>query len=363
MFPPLFLPLPTTIDRSYSIYFQHLTDLPHLMQVHGLKNPQLGIITDEHVEKIYRPKVQAALVANGYQPKWIVFPAGETTKSLTYLSAIYDHFLGYADRKTPLVALGGGVIGDLTGFAAASILRGVPFIQVPTTLMAQVDSSIGGKTGINHLVGKNLIGAFHQPRFVLCDVDTVQSLPIREWHSGLAEVVKHALITDEALFDNLVLEWEAVLNRTPEVIAPLIRRSVEIKAKIVSKDETEQGIRAHLNFGHTFAHALEQVTAYKTFLHGEAVTIGMAAALHVSKYQNPEFPFEKALSLVKALPISAAIKDLEIAALIEAMKADKKAQSGNIRFVLLSKIGAAYVTQDVEQQAIQAAWKFALSSF
>ena len=363
MLPPLFLPLPTAVDRSYSIYFQQLTDLPNLMQAHGLKNPQLGIVTDKHVEKIYRRKVEAALIAKGYQPRWIVFPAGETTKSLNHLSAIYDHFLGYADRRTPLIALGGGVIGDLTGFAAASILRGVPFIQVPTTLMAQVDSSIGGKTGINHTVGKNLIGAFHQPSFVLCDVDTVQSLPVREWHSGLAEVVKHALITDETLFDTLVLEWDAVLNRTPEVIAPLIRRSVEIKAEIVSKDETEQGIRAYLNFGHTFAHALEQVTAYKTFLHGEAVTIGMIAALYVSKYQNPEFPFEKALDLVKALPISAAIKDLDLQSLTEAMKVEKKAQAGNIRLVLLSNIGTAYITQDIDPKAIQAAWMFALSSF
>ncbi|MBN8587228.1 MAG: 3-dehydroquinate synthase [Rhodothermia bacterium] len=363
MLDPISLPLPNAIDRSYRIFFQSMTDLPLLLKEHHLVGPKVGIVTDANVEKLYRQSLEATLQFHGFVPHWLTLPAGETTKSLQHLSTIFDHFLGYLDRQTPLIALGGGVIGDLTGFAAASILRGVPFVQVPTTLMAQVDSSVGGKTGINHSVGKNLIGAFHQPTFVLCDSVTVQSLPIREWHAGLAEVVKHALITDHALFNDLVSNWSVVLDRVPETIAPIIRRSVAIKAAVVAQDETEQGIRAHLNFGHTFAHAIEQVTGYNVFLHGEAVTIGMVAALHVSKYKTSDFPFEKALGLVKQLPVPVSAKGIDVLRLTEAMKADKKAQSGQIRLVLLSKIGEAYVTDQVPPEAVQEAWRFALSMF
>jgi len=363
MLDPIQLPLTSAKDRSYRIFFQGITDLPLLLKEHHLVGPKVGIVTDLNVEKLYRQNLEDALRLQGFEPHWLALPAGETTKSIKHLSAIYDHFLGYLDRKTPLIALGGGVIGDLTGFAAASILRGVPFVQIPTTLMAQVDSSVGGKTGINHSVGKNLIGAFHQPNFVLCDFTTVQSLPIREWHAGLAEVVKHALITDQVLFNDLLSNWSEVLDRAPEKIAPIIRRSVAIKAEVVAQDETEQGIRAHLNFGHTFAHAIEQVTGYQVFLHGEAVTIGMVAALHVSKYKTPDFPLEKALELVKQLPVPVSAKGLDVQRLTEAMKADKKAQAGEIRLVLLSKIGEAYVTDQTPPEAIKEAWAFALSLF
>jgi 3-dehydroquinate synthase len=358
---PVSVQLNKVTDRSYRIFFQGLSTLPALMQAHGLTGKRCFVVSDENVAALYRSTIHEALTQSGYEALWIVLPAGEPTKSLAHLGTIYDVALeAKVDRKTPIIALGGGVMGDLAGFAAASLLRGLPFIQIPTTLMSQVDSSVGGKTGINHPAGKNLIGAFHQPKFVLCDFDSLRSLPEREWHSGLAEVVKHALIEDAALFEELSANWDAILQRDFSVIAPIIRRSVEIKADVVSEDETEQGKRAHLNFGHTFAHAIEQVTGYKRFLHGEAVSLGMIAALHLSAAHTPNFPLEKALSLVNRLPVAASATDLSLSELMDAMKGDKKASGGNLRFVLLDKIGSAFVSSEPSESQIEAAWHFIL---
>lgn len=358
---PVSVKLDQANDRSYRIEFKALSEIGVFMREIGLNSTRCLVVSDENVAALYRSVVQESLESVGILPLWCVLPFGETTKSLAHLSTIYDVALhAKVDRTTPVLALGGGVIGDLTGFAAASLLRGVPFVQIPTTLMAQVDSSVGGKTGINHAAGKNLIGAFYQPRLVLCDFATLRSLPEREWHSGLAEVVKYAFIEDATLFDTLSTHWEAVLQRDFDTIAPIIRRSIEIKANVVSEDETEQGKRAHLNFGHTFGHAIEQVTQYKRLLHGEAVSLGMIAALHLSKALTPDFPLEMALNLAMRLPVSQSIHDLDVDTLIEAMQGDKKASGGKVRFVLLDKIGSAYVTNTPSEAQIREAWSAVL---
>lgn len=357
---PIPIKLAESADRSYQIFYQSIETLPSLLAVHGLTASKVVVVTDVQVAAIYRSRLEQALAEAGKTVRWVELPAGEQTKSLAHLSMVYDALLGFVDRQTPIIALGGGVIGDLTGFAAASLLRGLPFIQLPTTLMAQVDSSIGGKTGINHATGKNLIGAFHQPKFILTDVSTVQTLPEREWFSGLAEVVKHALIADATLYAHLKANWAAILKRESAVIAPVIHRSAEIKAEVVSQDETEQGIRAHLNFGHTFGHAIEQVTGYTTLLHGEAVIVGMKAALYLSAALNPAFPLAETASFVDQMPLLGRLGELDVADLMAAMQTDKKAKAGQIRFVALHEIGKAYVTGAVTEAQVQAAWAFAL---
>ena len=354
---PVAIKLTESPDRSYRIYFQSHTDLPTLMQESGLPPSKLGLVTDDNVAPHYLAAIENALSEAGYSVRSEILPAGETTKSLENLSRLFDRFLGFVNRKTPLIALGGGVIGDLTGFAAASLLRGVPFIQVPTTLMAQVDSSIGGKTGINHAVGKNLLGAFHQPKLVLCDFEALKSLPVREWYSGLAEVVKHAFIYDDRLFDDLKTHWDAVLNRNFDVIAPIIRRSVEIKGEVVMADETEQNLRAILNFGHTFGHAIEQVTGYQTLLHGEAVIHGMVAALHLSRALKPDFDPQPALDLLAKVPVSPLPAGLSEDDLMTAMQSDKKADATSIRFIVLNLIRAANIVRNVPESLLRAAWQ------
>jgi 3-dehydroquinate synthase len=233
---------------------------------------------------------------------------------------------------------------------------------VPTTLIAQVDSAIGGKTGINHPVGKNLVGAFYQPRFVLADPAVLQSLPAREWTSGLAEVVKHGLIADEELFAFLEENWKWVLEMDRATIEWMVPRAVAVKARIVSQDEREAGRRAILNFGHTFAHAIENVSGYGVFTHGEAVAAGMRAALHLSRSRVPDLLFDRADSLVTRLPVPPAIARLDVEELMAAMQADKKVRHGRLRFVLLETIGQAYVTDVVDPAEVRAAWKYALSS-
>ncbi|MDX1488295.1 MAG: 3-dehydroquinate synthase family protein, partial [Acidiferrobacterales bacterium] len=258
-------PLPVHLgsERSYALHFRPLADLPSLMDETGLRPGRCLLVTDENVAALYLSQLLVALTDTGWIPHEIVLVSGESTKSAAALQSIYDEALAWGvDRKTPVLALGGGVVGDLAGFAAASLLRGLPLVQIPTTLIAQVDSAIGGKTGINHSTGKNLIGAFHQPRLVCIDVPTLQTLPEREWSSGLAEVVKHALIADAGFFATLDANWEAILKRSPEVVENIVYHAARIKTKIVAEDEREKGRRAILNFGHTFGHALERVAGY-----------------------------------------------------------------------------------------------------
>jgi 3-dehydroquinate synthase len=317
-------------------------------------------VTDANVAELYAGVVSNSLRAAGWIPHVITLPPGETTKSIPYLQKVYDGALSSGiERSSPLIALGGGVVGDLGGFAAATLLRGIPLIQVPTTLIAQVDSAIGGKTGINHEAGKNLIGAFHQPSVLLTDTGLLQSLPPREWRSGLAEVVKHALIADEELFQFLEEQWDAVMRREPEVVDRVVARAAAVKAAVVSQDEREAGLRTILNFGHTFAHSIEKVSGYGVFTHGEAVATGMRAALHLSHSLDAGFPFQRADALVSRIPVPHSIADLDVHVLTDAMRSDKKVREGRIRFVALRRIGEAYATDDVAPGVLRDAWHYA----
>jgi 3-dehydroquinate synthase len=326
----------------------------------GLRRGRCLVVTDENVGALYADALLDALADARWEPRLVTLPAGETTKAYEHLHTIYDEALGWGiDRKTPVLALGGGVVGDLAGFAAATLLRGVPLVQLPTSLIAQVDSAIGGKTGINHRTGKNLIGAFYQPAFVCADVRTLESLPDREWTSGLAEVVKHALIADPGLYDFLEGSWPAVLERAPEVVPETVYRAAAIKAGVVSEDEREQGRRAILNFGHTFGHAIERVAGYGVFTHGEAVALGMRAALHLSHQLNPSLPLERINDLILHLPTPPHLGDLSTERLMAAMKTDKKVDAGVLRLVLLHRLGEAYVTPPPPSADIIAAWDYA----
>ncbi len=345
--------------RSYDIIFDALSSLPRrLAQVELSRGPCL-IVTDENVAGLFADRLIEGLRDDGWTPIPITLPYGEATKSISNLSRIYDVALAHRiERTTPLLAVGGGVVGDLGGFAAATLLRGLPLIQIPTTLIAQVDSSIGGKTGINHARGKNLVGAFYQPRLVLSDTSTLETLPDREWTSGLAEVVKHALIADAHFFADLESRWGDVLRRRDKAIPTLVRQAAGVKAAIVERDEREAGRRAILNFGHTFAHAIERVAGYGTYTHGEAVAAGMTAALHLSHSLHPELDFERANRLVAQIPVPPGLQSLDLGALIDAMTADKKVEGGRLRLVILEEIGRATLVDDVEASAIEAAWKF-----
>lgn len=356
-------PIPITLagGRSYPVYFAGLAEVPALLAATGLTPRKCLVVTDKHVARYYRTVLEGPLVQAGWTPQVSVVPPGETSKAPDQLHALYDAALSWGiDRSTPVLALGGGVVGDLAGFAAATLLRGLPLIQLPTTLIAQVDSAIGGKTGINHAAGKNLIGAFYQPRFVATDLTTLATLPEREWTSGLAEVVKHVLIADTDFFDFLESRWTQVLARDEAVIAKMVPHAARIKANVVSEDEREQGRRAILNFGHTFGHAIERVAGYGRLTHGEAVALGMRAALHLSAQLHPGENFARAEALVRNLPVQSVYADLSIPDLLAAMQSDKKVSQGQVRFVVLRHVGAAYVTADVTPEAVKAAWKAAL---
>lgn len=347
--------------RAYEVFFEELISLPAHLRRAGLRPGMCLLVTDRNVAELYAGSLKEELAGQGWHPVDITLPAGETTKSARELQRIYDMSLARGiDRATPVLALGGGVVGDLAGFAAATLLRGLPLVQLPTTLVAQVDSAIGGKTGINHAAGKNLIGAFYQPQFVLADPDTLLSLPDREWTSGLAEVVKHALISDEAFFRFLEDRWDAVAERDPSVVRPLVRRAAAVKARVVEKDEREAGLRAVLNFGHTFAHAIERTAGYGVFTHGEAVAVGMRAALHLSHQMHGDLDSDRADRLVARIPVPTGLESLELDELMNAMQTDKKVQGGRLRLVLLDQIGHAYVTDQVERRDVEAAWRYVL---
>lgn len=349
-------------DRSYPVRFAPLAAVPALLDDAGLRRGRCLVVTDANVAALHLPPLREALEKAGWTPRLLVLSPGEATKAPAPLQAIYDEALAWGiDRQTPLLALGGGVVGDVAGFAAATLLRGLPLVQLPTTLIAQVDSALGGKTGINHAQGKNLVGAFYQPKLVGADLSTLATLPEREWTSGLAEVVKHALIADVALFEFLETHTPAVLAREADAVAEMVPRAARVKAEIVSQDEREQGRRAILNFGHTFGHAIEREAGYGRFTHGEAVALGMKAALHLSHALHPDFPLARARALVEQIPIPAGYADLDRRALTEALQFDKKIEAGTLRFVVLRRLGAAYVTAAVDRALLDAAWSAALS--
>ncbi len=313
------------------------------------------LVTNTTVSPLYAERVHASLP--GRRIVEVVLPDGEQHKTLANVSSIFDVLVAnrYA-RDACVLALGGGVVGDMAGFAAACYQRGIDFVQLPTTLLAQVDSSVGGKTGVNHPGGKNLIGAFHQPRAVLADTDTLATLPVRELRAGIAEVIKCALIEDEPFFAWLEDRIEALLAREPEALGHAIRKSCEIKAGIVARDERESGDRALLNLGHTFGHAIEAVQQYRGLLHGEAVGAGLAMAatfsVRAGLMDEADAARVRALLVRAGLPIEA--QDVAGAAALEAMRIDKKVQSGRMRFVLMRGIGRSFVTADYPEDALAA---------
>ena len=346
-------------ERSYDIVIGvKLEELGSRME--GLRTgKKVAVVTNPTVNKLYGARVLRNLSSAGFQAMPVEVPDGEQYKTIDWVNAVYTALLiNTFDRRSPLVALGGGVIGDLTGFAAATYMRGVPFIQVPTTLLAMVDSSVGGKTGVNHPMGKNMIGAFYQPRLVLMDLDTLRTLPKEEFLSGMAEVIKYGVIADRELFDYLDKNREKVLGLEPGPLAHVVRRCCEIKAGVVSKDEREGGLRAILNFGHTVGHAVETAENY-TRRHGEAVAIGMVYAsrlAHRTGLCDASVP-ERVEKLITSygLPanLSALSRKPSVAELINAMQVDKKAEGGKVRFVLPKEIGEVIVTKEWDEGVLR----------
>jgi 3-dehydroquinate synthase len=307
---------------------------------------QAVVVSNATVHALHGPALLAALNRHYAKITSLLLPEGEEHKNWQSLNLIFDHLLRNAcDRNTVLFALGGGVVGDMTGFAAASYMRGVPFVQVPTTLLAQVDSSVGGKTAINHPLGKNMIGAFYQPERVVCDLNTLHTLPARELSAGLAEVIKYGPIADMAFFDWLEAELPALLRRDPQALAFAVQRSCEIKAHVVGQDERESGLRAILNFGHTFGHAIEAGMGYGQWLHGEAVGCGMvlAAALSVDLGLVTADFAQRLAHLIDAAGLPTKAPKMPDAQWLDLMRVDKKAAGGEIRFVLIESPGHAVV--------------------
>ena len=337
-------------ERSYPIHIgAGLLGQPGLLLPH-LQQKRVAVVTNTTVAPLYLDRLVAMLQASGVAVTPIVLPDGEAYKNWETLNLIFDALLTQrAERKTTLIALGGGVIGDMTGFAAASYQRGVPFIQIPTTLLSQVDSSVGGKTGINHPLGKNMIGAFYQPKVVLADTDTLKTLPPRELSAGLAEVIKYGLIWDAEFLTWLEANMDKLRALDPAAITHAIYRSCEIKAQVVGQDEREGGIRAILNLGHTFGHAIETGMGYGNWLHGEAVGAGMVMAAETSRRLGwlSDADVARTRALIRAAGLPDVAPDLGVDTYLEYMGHDKKVEGGKMRFVLLKKLGEAVITADV----------------
>ena len=318
-----------------------------------------AVITDTNVAAKYGDLVLRTLKMAGFVPNLITVPAGETAKSLKVVAECYDQLaMKRMERKSFVIALGGGVVGDVAGFVAATYLRGIPFVQVPTTLLAQVDSSVGGKVGVNLKAGKNLVGAFYQPRVVLCDLDTLTTLPDREMRAGMAEVIKYGVIKDAELFKRLEKELERMLRRDPATLMQVISRCCALKAEVVAADETEAGERAILNFGHTVGHGLEAISGYGEYLHGEAISIGQVAAARLSTRLMgfPEADAERirALLVRTGLPTTMRLPTRKRTALFDAMRLDKKVSGGELKLVLAQNIGAVAWGQRVSDTDINA---------
>lgn len=343
-------------SRSYPIFIgENLLDDPSLLKPH-LGLGRAVVVTNEIVAPLYLERVKLQL---GDQfGSAIILPDGEETKTLNTIAEIFDLLMeGKYDRKTTLIALGGGVVGDITGFAAATYQRGINFLQIPTTLLAQVDSSVGGKTGVNHSLGKNMIGAFYQPQCVVADTAVLRSLPAREVKAGIAEVLKYGLINNVEFFDWLAANSENILKLEPKSIAKAVKICCEAKAEIVAEDEKESGVRALLNLGHTFGHAIETATGYGTWLHGETVSMGMVMAADLS--HRMEW-----ISAAEAARVRQVIEenfgmpaqppaDISVEQYLELMSSDKKAELGKIRFILLKAIGEAAIQGDVDDELLE----------
>lgn len=322
-----------------------------------LKSLDLGnrivIVTNTTVAPLYLDTVQSSLQKAGFDVSRIILPDGEQFKNLDTMRLIYDELMELGlDRSSALIALGGGVIGDMTGFAAASFLRGIRFVQIPTTLLAQVDSSVGGKTGINLTGGKNMVGSFYQPAAVVIDPLVLETLPASELSAGIAEVVKYGIIRDLDFFCFLETNIDLILQLDSEAVSTVISRCCSLKADITSRDETEKGIRAHLNYGHTIGHAVETLTAYSEYLHGEAVAIGMVAAARLSRLLGccGSEDVERIEDLIRAARLPVKVPTFSAGEYIQAMQKDKKKTGTEINFVLLKSIGEVFLQPVTEEQ-------------
>jgi 3-dehydroquinate synthase len=343
-------------QRSYSIYIE-----PGLLsQLHRfiIKLPigkQIAIITNPTVGNLYAETVRANLCSAGFQPLIFAIPDGESYKNLDVVRDLYSRLLDHGfDRNSAVIALGGGVIGDLAGFVAATYLRGISFIQIPTTLLAQVDSSVGGKVGVNLLEGKNLVGSFYQPILVLIDPTVLTTLPHREIKAGLAEVIKYGVIYDAAFFGWLEDNISQILNLELNCLVEIIARSCTIKARVVELDETERGLRTILNFGHTIGHALETLTGYERYQHGEAVAIGMVAAGKLAQSLSlfNATGLNRLIELIKAAGLPTTIPHLAISKFLDTIYRDKKITAHNIRMVLPQQLGQVRVVPDISEKIL-----------
>jgi|CXWL01.1.fsa_nt_gi 3-dehydroquinate synthase len=341
---------PSSEKRSYPIHIGHGILQQVDLIVSCLPQKRVAIVSNTTIAPLYLDNLRTALEKQGVISVSIILPDGEAHKNWETLNLIFDALLkNHCERNTAILALGGGVIGDLTGFAAATYLRGVPFIQIPTTLLAQVDSSVGGKTGINHPLGKNMIGAFYQPRMVLADSATLNTLPDRELRAGLAEIIKYGLIRDPAFFDWLERNMHRLLARDPVTLNEAIQRSCENKAEIVAADEKEEGVRALLNLGHTFGHAIENGMGYGVWLHGEAVAAGIVLAADLSRrmklISEADVSRIRKIFLQAGLPVAAPKMPPE--KYLQLMMLDKKVDAGRARFIVLNRIGEAVMRADI----------------
>jgi 3-dehydroquinate synthase len=347
-------------ERSYDIVIGKGLLSQAAEHLRPLKLGKRGVIvTDVNVESRYAGALREALGKGGITAEVLSVPAGEASKSLRQAHRLFEKLpaLGL-DRHSFLIALGGGVVGDLAGYVAACYLRGIALVQVPTSLLAQVDSSVGGKVGVNLPQGKNLVGAFHQPRLVLADTDTLKTLPARELRSGFGEVIKHGAIRDAKFFEWLEREHKRVLALDPEAVAHVVRRCCEIKAEVVSADERESGLRAILNFGHTLGHAMEALSEYVGVLHGEAIAMGMCCGVRMSikRAGLSEADAKRLQDLVAASGLPTKLgKSFELEELLAAARLDKKARNGKLRFVLLPRLGEAIISDAVTDADLEEA--------
>jgi 3-dehydroquinate synthase len=346
-------------DRSYPIYIGSGLLSQSGLFIKHIKSKQVVVVTNETIAPLYLNAVLNNL--QGYTVETVILPDGEQFKTLEFVTQIFDKLLACKfSRNATLVALGGGVIGDMGGFAAACYQRGIPFLQIPTTLLAQVDSSVGGKTGVNHPLGKNMIGAFYQPRCVIADADVLDTLDDRQLSAGLAEVIKYGLIRDAEFFEWLENNIEALLARDKQALAYAIERSCINKAEIVAEDETESGVRATLNLGHTFGHAIETGAGYGHYLHGEAVAIGTCQAADLSRRKGwlNDSDIARIIALYKKarLPVLPP-EQIDADRYLELMAVDKKNVDGQIRLILLEKIGRATLPVNVDQHLLETTLK------
>lgn len=343
-------------ERSYKIIIGKGILKKLGLRLKEFRPSMVAIISNQTVFPIYKDTLLNSLKEYDIIPEVILMPDGEEYKNSLWAYYLYGRLLkARFDRDSFLIAFGGGVIGDITGFVASTYMRGIRYIQVPTTLLAQVDSSVGGKTGVNHPLGKNMIGTFYQPSLVFIDIDTLKTLPERQFYASMAEVVKYGVIADKSLFD-YIRENKKDILRFGDSLMTVVRRSCEIKADVVSRDEREAGLRAILNFGHTIGHAIETVTDYRRFLHGEAVAIGMCAASEIAVrlgiFQGQEASHIKELLQIYKLPTHLP-EDIDISEIIESIEIDKKARSGQLRFILPESIGRVRIEENIDRELIR----------